>query len=80
MTKNGEWKVKQEYFQGYMKSSLENIDRTLIKHDAHFEKIYTKLNKQESAIERMKVKWSIVAGGFGAAAAFAYSFIKSMLK
>ena len=60
---NGEWKTTNAKFQGYVKAKLEDIELHQKAHAEQFVKIYDKLEQHQSSIERMKVKWSIVAGG-----------------
>ena len=78
MPHNGEWKVAQAKFQGYVESSLENIDKKMCKHDDHFEKIYDRLEKQGQYIERLKVKVAIGAAIVGSIFALVISNIQRM--
>ena len=77
---NGEWKISSARFQGYVKSSLESIDKRLDKHDNHFEKIYSEIEKQKLFHERVKIKLGIIAAGAGGFFAIAWHFISRMIK
>lgn len=80
MVKNGEWKVKQAEFQGYMKKGIEGIEGRLDRHDKKFDLIFEKISANEKVLERMKVKWMILATGAGAIAAGSLSWLKGLMK
>ena len=75
---NGDWKARKDEFQGYVRGSLENIDKRLIRHDTKFDKLFTQLNKNDNAIERIKVKMGIIAAGFGVIFAVVFNWVKNM--
>ena len=70
---NGEWDVKQSYFQGYVKAKLEG-------HDTELKDIKEKLEKNSKFIERLKVKVGIISAGAGIFFAAAWHFMKYWLK
>ncbi len=78
MTHNGEWKVKQAEFQGYVKKGLEGIEERLDRHDSKFDRIFINIEKNDKAIERLKVKMGIIAAGAGIIFATVWSWVKSM--
>ncbi len=71
--RNGEWKVKSATFQGYVKASLENINKRL---DSHEEK----LDNYSKTVERLKIKVGIIAAGAGAVFAIVLQFVKNLIK
>ena len=73
MTKNNnEWRVKQATFQGYVKASLESINKRLDNHE-------NKLDKYSSTLERLKLKVGIISAGAGAVFAFVWHMIKQAI-
>ena len=80
MTKeNGQWKVNQAIFQGYVKRALEGIDKRFDKNDENIDKLFCKLSKNENAIERLKVKMGVISAIAGVIFATAWGFIKSLM-
>lgn len=61
---NGEWKVGQAKFQGYMKAKMENITKIMDEIKAHNELQDIKINTMEKDVSGIKA----VAAFFGAAA------------
>ena len=77
---NGDWKVKQATFQGYVKAKLEAIDKKQDKHDDKFDAIWKRLDKNSKFIERLKVKIGIISAAAGIFFAVAWHFVKSWLR
>ena len=57
---------------------ISHIKNEMIKHDAHFSKIYDKLEKQGKYIERLKVKVAIGAAIVGSTFAIIVSYFEKM--
>ena len=79
MSKNGEWKAGKDEFQGYMKKGIESIESRLDRHDKKFDLIFTKISENEKVLERMKVKWTVLATFAGGIAAVTLNWIKKLM-
>ncbi len=73
---NGEWKINQAKFQGYVKHFIEISEKRQDNLDQKLEKIYKKLENNTKVIERLKIKIGIIVAGL--TAFFTYLWNKFM--
>ncbi len=74
---NGNWNVEQAYFQGFVKKSLETMEKRQDKSDSstsdNFKRIYEHLENNTKVIERLKVKIGIIVAGASALFTFIWN-------
>lgn len=80
---NGEWKVRREEFQGYMKAKIEAIDDNFKTHSKDIRHLHDRQDKLEKEVTTIKIRiatWVTVIGVFAAAGFEAVkAFIQSII-
>lgn len=65
-TNNGEWKVKQSYFQGWTKAEIEGIKDSLRKNDDAHRELLIGIKELNKFDKQMALKFTGFGGAIGA--------------